>query len=91
MAGRYPQRLERSILSLPDLRRQPDDQGVDLLRSILRHSTRASRIGSAAGQFNPDEVTVQDMEKALDNPGLGVKVIPKCRGIERSGNHPWFP
>ncbi len=24
---------------------------------------------------NPDEVTVQDMKKALDNPGLGVKVI----------------
>ncbi len=24
---------------------------------------------------NPDEVTVQDMKKALDNPGLGIKVI----------------
>ena len=23
---------------------------------------------------NPDEVTVQDMKKALDNPGLGIKV-----------------
>lgn len=24
---------------------------------------------------NPDEVTVQDMKKALDNPSLGIKVI----------------
>jgi adenylyltransferase/sulfurtransferase len=24
---------------------------------------------------NPDEVTVQDMKKALENPGLGIKVI----------------
>ena len=24
---------------------------------------------------NPDEVTVQEMKKALDNPGLGIKVI----------------
>jgi sulfur-carrier protein adenylyltransferase/sulfurtransferase len=24
---------------------------------------------------NPDEVTVQDMKKALDNPGLGIKVV----------------
>ena len=24
---------------------------------------------------NPDEVTVQDMKKALDNPNLGIKVI----------------
>ena len=25
--------------------------------------------------FNPDEVSVQDMKKALDDPKLGVKVI----------------
>jgi adenylyltransferase/sulfurtransferase len=24
---------------------------------------------------NPDEVTVQEMKKALDNPGLGIKVV----------------
>jgi adenylyltransferase/sulfurtransferase len=30
---------------------------------------------SAAPQGNPDEVTVQDMKKALDNPSLGIKVI----------------
>ena len=24
---------------------------------------------------NPDEVTVQDMKKALDNPALGIKVV----------------
>jgi hypothetical protein len=33
------------------------------------------RSGSTAGQFNPDEVTVQDMKKALDNPSLGLQVI----------------
>ena len=25
--------------------------------------------------MNPDEVTVQDLKRALDNPGLGIKVI----------------
>jgi molybdopterin/thiamine biosynthesis adenylyltransferase/rhodanese-related sulfurtransferase len=29
----------------------------------------------AAAQANPDEVTVQEMKKALDDPGLGIKVI----------------
>ncbi|MBU6409934.1 MAG: molybdopterin-synthase adenylyltransferase MoeB [Verrucomicrobia bacterium] len=28
-----------------------------------------------ASQANPDEVTVQEMKKALENPGLGIKVI----------------
>ena len=45
------------------------------MRSILRHPTRARRSVSAAGHFNPDELTVQDMKKALDNPGLGIEVI----------------
>ena len=27
------------------------------------------------GAGNPDEVTVQDMKKALDNPALGIKVV----------------
>ncbi|HEU5395519.1 MAG TPA: molybdopterin-synthase adenylyltransferase MoeB [Verrucomicrobiae bacterium] len=30
---------------------------------------------AAEPQSNPDEVTVQEMKKALDNPGLGIKVI----------------
>jgi len=30
---------------------------------------------AAAPQTNPDEVTVQDMKKALDNPKLGIKVV----------------
>ena len=30
---------------------------------------------AAAPQSNPDEVTVQDMKKALDDPKLGIKVI----------------
>jgi len=29
----------------------------------------------AVPAFNPDEVTVQEMKKALDNPALGIKVI----------------
>jgi hypothetical protein len=45
-------------------------------RAISRGKpTRARRSGSAAGQFNPDEVTAQDMKQALDNPSLGIKVI----------------
>ena len=37
---------------------------------VLRHRTRAREpVG------NPDEVTVQDMKKALDDPKLGIKVI----------------
>jgi adenylyltransferase/sulfurtransferase len=28
-----------------------------------------------ADNGNPDEVTVQDMKKALDNPSLGIKVV----------------
>jgi rhodanese-related sulfurtransferase len=34
-----------------------------------------TRQSQSAGQFNPDEVTVQDMKKALDDPKLGIKVI----------------
>jgi hypothetical protein len=30
---------------------------------------------ATASQARPDEVTVQDMKKALDNPSLGIKVI----------------
>jgi len=30
---------------------------------------------AAAPQANPDEVTVQDMKKALDTPALGIKVV----------------
>jgi adenylyltransferase/sulfurtransferase len=30
---------------------------------------------AAAPQANPDEVTVQDMKKALDNPVLGIRVV----------------
>jgi adenylyltransferase/sulfurtransferase len=30
---------------------------------------------AAAPQANPDEVTVQDMKKALDNPSLNIKVV----------------
>jgi adenylyltransferase/sulfurtransferase len=30
---------------------------------------------AAETKGNPDEVTVQDMKKALDNPGLGIKVV----------------
>jgi len=30
---------------------------------------------AAAPQANPDEVTVQEMKRALDNPALGIKVI----------------
>jgi rhodanese-related sulfurtransferase len=30
---------------------------------------------AAAPQANPDEVTVQDMKKALEDPGLGIKVV----------------
>jgi sulfur-carrier protein adenylyltransferase/sulfurtransferase len=37
--------------------------------AVLRHRARAGTGG------NPDEVTVQDMKKALDNPKLGIKVI----------------
>jgi rhodanese-related sulfurtransferase len=30
---------------------------------------------AAAPQANPDEVTVQDMKQALEDPGLGIKVV----------------
>ena len=35
----------------------------------------ASRPKRRAPQANPDEVTVQDMKKALDDPKLGIKVV----------------
>jgi adenylyltransferase/sulfurtransferase len=31
---------------------------------------------------NPDEVTVQEMKKALDNPGLGIKVVDVREAFE---------
>jgi len=37
---------------------------------------------TVAAQANPDEVTVQDMKKALDNPGLGIKVIDVRKLVE---------
>jgi adenylyltransferase/sulfurtransferase len=44
---------------------------------------------------NPDEVTVVDMKKALENPSLGIKVIdvrePDEQQIARVANVPLFP
>jgi adenylyltransferase/sulfurtransferase len=44
---------------------------------------------------NPDEVTVLDMKKALENPSLGIKVIdvrePDEQQIARVANVPLFP
>ena len=37
---------------------------------------------TAAPLANPDEVTVQDMKKALDNPGLGIKVVDVREAFE---------
>jgi hypothetical protein len=40
------------------------------LRTVLRHPAEP-----AVPDQNPDEVTVQDMKKALDDPKLGIRVI----------------
>jgi adenylyltransferase/sulfurtransferase len=37
---------------------------------------------TAAPQANPDEVTVQDMKKALDDPKLGIKVVDVREAFE---------
>ena len=37
---------------------------------------------AAAPQANPDEVTVQEMKRALDNPALGIKAIDVCEPDE---------
>jgi adenylyltransferase/sulfurtransferase len=37
---------------------------------------------AAAPQSNPDEVTVQDMKKALDNPSLGIKIVDVREAFE---------
>ncbi len=44
------------------------------MKRLMAHNSR-SRIAPVEPVSNPDEVTVQEMKKALDNPSLGIKVL----------------
>jgi hypothetical protein len=51
------------------------------LKRLMAHNSR-SRIAPAEPVSNLDEVTVQELKKALDNPSLGIKVIDVCKTNE---------
>src|SRR3977135_1329894 len=62
---------------MPVMRRRAVDHETHRLRNVLRHPARAAptRPEPATPASNPDEVTVQEMKKALDDPKLGIRVI----------------
>ena len=45
------------------------------IKELIDYETFCGIVPEPENAGNPDEVTVQDMKKALDNPGLGIKVI----------------
>jgi sulfur-carrier protein adenylyltransferase/sulfurtransferase len=45
------------------------------IRELIDYEQFCGIVPPAEPTANPDEVTVQDMKKALDNPALGIKVI----------------
>jgi len=45
------------------------------IKELIDYETFCGIVPEPENVGNPDEVTVQDMKKALDNPGLGIKVI----------------
>jgi hypothetical protein len=54
---------------------------------LITKCSAASRPNRQRRTANPDEVTVQDMKRALDNPKLGIKVID-VREAGRIRNRP---
>ncbi len=45
------------------------------IKELIDYEQFCGIVPEAENPGNPDEVTVQDMKKALDNPGLGIKVV----------------
>jgi adenylyltransferase/sulfurtransferase len=45
------------------------------IKELIDYETFCGIVPEPENVGNPDEVTVQDMKKALDNPGLGIKVV----------------
>jgi adenylyltransferase/sulfurtransferase len=45
------------------------------IKELIDYEQFCGIVPEAEPAANPDEVTVQEMKKALDNPGLGIKVI----------------
>jgi adenylyltransferase/sulfurtransferase len=45
------------------------------IKELIDYETFCGIVPEPENAGNPDEVTVQDMKKALDNPGLGIKVV----------------
>jgi molybdopterin/thiamine biosynthesis adenylyltransferase/rhodanese-related sulfurtransferase len=45
------------------------------IKELIDYETFCGIVPEPENVGNPDEVTVHDMKKALDNPGLGIKVV----------------
>ncbi len=45
------------------------------IKELIDYETFCGIVPEPENTGNPDEVTVQDMKRALDNPGLGIKVV----------------
>jgi adenylyltransferase/sulfurtransferase len=45
------------------------------IKELIDYETFCGIVPEPENTGNPDEVTVQDMKKVLDNPGLGIKVV----------------
>ena len=45
------------------------------IKELIDYETFCGIVPEPENTGNPDEVTVQDMKKALDNPSLGIKVV----------------
>jgi adenylyltransferase/sulfurtransferase len=45
------------------------------IKELIDYETFCGIVPESEPTANPDEVTVQDMKKALDNPGLNIKVV----------------
>ena len=45
------------------------------IKELIDYETFCGIVPEPENQGNPDEVTVQDMKKALDNPSLNIKVV----------------
>jgi adenylyltransferase/sulfurtransferase len=45
------------------------------IKELIDYETFCGIVPEPESTSNPDEVTVQDMKKALDNPGLNIKVV----------------
>jgi adenylyltransferase/sulfurtransferase len=46
-----------------------------IIKELIDYEMFCGIVPEAEPTSNPDEVTVQDMKKALDNPGLNIKVV----------------